>query len=141
MKQYQELIQNALLGVVKEILKSVAQEGLSGEQHFYITFDTRPAAVEIPAFLKQRYPDQMTIVLQHQFDELNVTDDSFSVLLSFNGKPERLVIPFGSILTFADPSQQFALQFMPTLGPEKKHNEEPAQPAQVISLDAIRKKQ
>ena len=107
MKQYQQMIQSALLGVVKEILKQVAQEGLTGDMHFYITFNTTSEGVVIPEFLKQRYPQEMTIVLQHQFDDLTVKDDVFSVLLSFNGKPERLTIPFKAISSFADPSEQF----------------------------------
>ena len=138
MKQYQEMIQTALLGVVKQILEQVAEEGLIGEKHFYISFKTTADGVIIPDFLKQRYPDEMTIVLQHQFDDLKINDDKFSVLLAFNGKPERLTIPFASILTFADPSEQFALQFMPALMNEKKQDAN--KPAEVIDLAAMRDK-
>ena len=138
MKQYQEMIQHALLGVVKQILQQVADEGLTGERHFYISFKTTGNGVIVPEFLKANYPEEMTIVLQHQFDELKVNDDGFSVLLSFNGKPERLTIPFSSILTFADPSEQFALQFMPALMQEKKPAKD--KPAEVIDLAAIRDK-
>lgn len=143
MEKYQKLIQKALLGVVKDVLSDTAKDGLKGNSHFYITFDTSTQGVSIPAFLKERYPNEMTIVLQHQFDELKVEEDSFSVLLSFNGKPERLIVPFKALLGFADPSEQFALQFMPALMHDKK---EPAveikqqHPAEVIDLAAMRAK-
>ena len=140
MKQYQQMIQSALLGVVKEILKQVAQEGLTGDMHFYITFNTTSEGVVIPEFLKQRYPQEMTIVLQHQFDDLTVKDDVFSVLLSFNGKPERLTIPFKAISSFADPSEQFVLQFIPSLTEENKTHENKTEKAQIIDLASMRNK-
>ena len=140
MKQYQQMIQSALLGVVKEILEQVACEGLTGDTHFYITFNTKCMGVIIPEFLKQRYPEEMTIVLQHQFDELTVEENAFSVLLSFNGRPERLTIPFKSILSFADPSEQFALQFMPSLMEENKPQEPKPEKAEIIDLASIRDK-
>ena len=141
MEEYQNLVQDALLGVVRSILKEVQENGLQGEQHFFITFKTQAGGVKIPAFLKERYPEEMTIVLQHQFDDLLVEDDYFSVLLSFNGRPERLKIPFKSLLTFADPSEQFILQFAPALMEEKKPSKkEPHAPAEVIDLASLRKK-
>ena len=105
MEKYQKLVQEALLGVVRSVLKDVSENGLQGEQHFFITFRTQADGVHIPKSMKERYPDEMTIVLQHQFDDLKVEDDSFSVLLSFSGKPERLIVPFKSLLGFVDPSE------------------------------------
>ena len=141
MEEYQNLIQEALLGVVRKILKKTADEGLAEPHHFYITFQTTNEGVKIPSFLKERFPNEMTIVLQYQFDELIVEEDFFSVLLSFNGRPEKLVIPFKSLLTFADPSQEFVLRFMPALMKEKKPMP-PAdtKPAEVIDLAAMRNK-
>ena len=141
MEEYQKLIQEALLGVVRKILTKTSQEGLQDSHHFYISFHTDYTGVEIPLFLKERFPKEMTIVLQYQFDELVVEDDFFSVLLSFNGRPEKLVVPFKSLISFADPSEEFMLQFMPSLMNEKKKTEhETEQVAQVIDLEAIRNK-
>lgn len=109
--KYDELVQNALRGVVRDLLRQVAENGLPGAHHFYIAFKTRAPNVEIPEHLKQRYPDDMTIVVQHRFWGLEVYDDYFAIGLSFNHKPERLVIPFDAIIGFVDPSVQFALQF------------------------------
>ena len=140
MEEYQKLIQEALLGVVRTILKKVQEEGLQEPHHFFISFRTDAEGVVIPDFLKARYPKEMTIVLQHQFDDLNVESDSFSVLLSFHGKPERLTVPFKALQGFADPSEQFALQFMPSLMQEKPAPKKPDKPAQVIDLAALRNK-
>ena len=140
MEEYQKLVQEALLGVVHSILKNAANDGLQGEQHFFITFRTQAPNVVIPTFLKERYPDEMTIVLQHQFDDLKVEEDNFSVLLSFNGKPERLIVPFKAILNFADPSAQFALQFMPALMEEKQTQKENHGTAEIIDLASLRSK-
>ena len=141
MKGYQELIQDALLGVVRKILQETASEGLFDPHHFYITFQTKTQGVQIPHFLKDRFPSEMTIVLQYQFDELTVEDDFFSVLLSFNGRPEKLVIPFKSIISFADPSEEFMLQFMPAVMNEKKEQQtEENKHAEVIDLASIRNK-
>ena len=141
MKEYQKLIQEALLGVVRQILQKTAKEGLSDPHHFYISFQTTAEQVQIPTFLKDRFPNEMTIVLQYQFDELIVEEDFFSVLLSFNGKPEKLIVPFKSILSFADPSQEFMLQFMPALMTEKKNKSvEQDKPAEIIDLAAMRNK-
>jgi hypothetical protein len=109
------MVEEALRGVVRQTLIEVAQHGLPSEHHFYVTFDTTHKVVEIPDYLRQRYPSEMTIVLQHQFYGLKITDSQFSVTLSFNNTPERLVIPFEAIRIFADPSVSFALQFE---GPE-----------------------
>ncbi len=108
---YDELVQNALKGVVKEVLQQVEKNGLQNEHHFYIAFRTQADGVEIPKHLIERYPDEITIVLQHRFWGLKVYDDRFEVGLSFNRKPEHLKIPFDAIIAFVDPSAQFSLQF------------------------------
>lgn len=108
---YDALVQNALRGVVKEILERTAQDGLPGDHHFYVAFRTRAEGVELADHLRARYPDEMTIVLQHKFWGLKVYDDRFEVGLSFHQNPEHLVIPFDAIVGFVDPSVQFALQF------------------------------
>lgn len=108
---YERLVEGALRNVVKECLFLLqAQEDL-GEHHFYITFSTRHKGVEIPSYLHDEYPDEMTIVLQHQFWDLQISEKKFSVMLSFNQKSERLVIPFDAITGFADPSVNFGLRF------------------------------
>ena len=109
--RYDRMVEEALRGVVRQTLIEVAQTGLPADHHFYVTFETAHKGVEIPEYLRQRYPSEMTIVLQHQFYGLKVTDSQFSVTLSFNNTPERLVIPFNAIRIFADPSVSFALQF------------------------------
>ncbi len=110
---YDDLVQDALRGVVRELLRRVAEDGLPGQHHFYIAFATRYPGVVMPEDLKERYPEDMTIVLQHRFWDLAVHDDRFEVGLSFNRKPAHLVIPFKAILGFVDPYAQFALQFEP----------------------------
>jgi hypothetical protein len=109
--RYDLMIEAALRDVVRETIVTVAQSGLPGEHHFYITFLTNFPGVEIPDYLRKQYPDEMTIVLQYQFFGLKLEDDNFSVTLSFNNVKEHLVIPIESITTFADPSVNFALQF------------------------------
>ena len=109
--RYDVLVEDALRGVVSKVLQTVAEQGLNGEQHFYITFRTADSGVEVPEYLRKRYPAEMTIVLQYQFYGLEITDEYFTVTLTFNNVPERLVIPFASITVFADPSVNFALQF------------------------------
>ena len=109
--RYDILAQDALRGVVCRVLTDVAKKGMPGEHHFFISFATRAAGVRISDRLRAQYPEEMTIVLQHQFWDLTVTDESFEVGLSFNGVPERLTVPLLAIVGFADPSVQFALQF------------------------------
>ena len=136
----------------------MAAAGLPGDHHFYLTFRTTDPGVEIPGHLAEQYPDEMTIVLQHQFEDLEVTDAAVSVTLSFNSAKERLNIPFSAVSTFADPSVNFALQFQPaTEGgepveaaerlsvPEPEPEEEPAPIAaeaggKIVTLDQFRKK-
>lgn len=111
MIRYDVLAQEAFRGLVKKVLAEVAHAGLPGEHHFYIIFDTRAPGVRISARLKERYPDEMTIVIQHQYWELVVNETSFEIGLSFSGVPEKLVIPFASVRGFFDPSVEFAVQF------------------------------
>ena len=161
--RYDVLARDALRGVLRQVLKDAAEQGLPGEHHFYITFISTAEGVKISARLLSQYPTEMTVILQHQFWDLIVTDDRFEVGLSFNGIPERLVIPFNSIKSFFDPSVQFGLQFEPseettdaasptaeplvTAGTASVDGDvtgnEPPQPsegAEVVRLDRFRKK-
>jgi uncharacterized protein len=109
--RYDLLTQDALRGVIRTVLTDAATKGLPGEHHFFITFDTRAEGVEISPRLKASYPQEMTIVLQHQFWDLKVTEDDFEVGLAFNGIPERLHVPLKAVKAFHDPAVQFGLQF------------------------------
>eukprot|EP00903_Cladosiphon_okamuranus_P001959 g1957.t1 len=111
--RYDILIQDALRGAVKKILAEVGRTGLPGDHHFYIAFDTNAPGVRISQRLKERYPQEMTIVLQHQFWDLAIGEHAFEVGLSFGGVPEKLLVPFSAIKGFFDPSVQFALEFDP----------------------------
>jgi hypothetical protein len=109
---YEALAQEAMRGVVRQVLTRVAKAGgLPGDHHFYISFDTGLPGVVLSKRLKEKYPDEMTIVLQHRFWDLLVTDERFEVKLTFDGIPERLVIPFQAIKVFFDPSVRYGLQF------------------------------
>jgi len=109
--RYDILARDALRGVLRQVLSDVAVHGLPGDHHFYVTFATESEGVKISPRLQAQYPQEITIVLQHQFWDLRVTDELFEVGLSFNGIPERLVVPFSAIKSFFDPSVQFGLQF------------------------------
>ena len=109
--RYDLLVRDALRGVVRRVLADVAREGLSGEHHLYISFNTGAQGVRISPRLRAQYPQEMTVVLQHQFWDLVVTEIAFEVGLAFNGVPEKLVVPFDAIKGFADPSVQFGLEF------------------------------
>jgi hypothetical protein len=110
--RYDLLTQQALRGVVRNVLAEVTKkQSLPGEHHFYISFDTKAEGVRLSQRLRAQYPEEMTIILQHQFWDLNVSDDRFEVGLSFGGIPERLTVPFEAINGFFDPSVQFGLQF------------------------------
>ena len=108
---YQALVHKALRGALREILLMLHKHGLKGEQHYYITFKTEFEGVEVPKRLKAQYPREMTIVIQHRFWDLKIHKDRFEIGLSFNQKPEHLVIPFEAITSLVDPSVRFALQF------------------------------
>jgi uncharacterized protein len=109
--RYDLLTQHALRGVVRDVLTDAAKKGLPGDHHFYISFDTQAEGVRISERLRAQYPQEMTIILQHQFWDLSVDDDGFEVGLSFGGIPEKLAVPFEAIRGFFDPSVQFGLQF------------------------------
>src|SRR5690606_16149226 len=109
--RYDLLTQEALRGVLRKVLSDVAARGLPGDHHFFISFDTRADGVKMSDRLRAKYPEELTIVLQHQFWDLAVGDDGFDVGVSFNGIPERLSVPFAAIKGFFDPSVQFGLQF------------------------------
>lgn len=142
---YSAIMNEALLDVVRRVLDDVAKNGLRGENHFYITAVTHHIGVMLPHHLRAKHPDTITIVLQHQYSDLRVSEDGFGVTLTFQGKPERLYFPFRSLVHFRDPSEPlFALQFeVVTNDPDdnepfqKSANNE--QKADVISLDAFRK--
>jgi len=154
---YEALMQDAMRGVVRAALTQAASpRGLPGKHHFYITFRTHAMGVIIPEHLSARYPDEMTIVLEHQFWDLEVHPDRFRVILKFNGQPHPIVIPYQAISRFFDPSVKFGLQFeqaQPELaqravgevrGAAPSVESDDAAPAQdagaVVSLDAFRKK-
>lgn len=164
---YPGFIDDAMRGVVRRALAQVAKEGLPGNHHFYISFATRYPGVQISPALKEKHPQEITIVIQYQFWDLEVYDTYFSVMLSFNSTPEKLVVPFNALTAFADPSIKFGLQFhaqsteTPDFSHEnitgsdipsetsfdastpQAHNQEQQSvnlSAEVISLDAFRKK-
>jgi hypothetical protein len=112
--RYDVLARDALRGVLRRVLADAAAHGLPGDHHFFITFLSRADGVKLSPRLLAQYPDEMTIILQHQFWDLVVTDDHFEVGLSFGGTPERLIVPFSAIKSFFDPSVQFGLQFEPS---------------------------
>lgn len=152
---YEGLTRAALLGVVREALK-VAERGLPGEHHFYISFKSQARGVELPAVLVERYPDEITIVLQHQYEGLKVREDGFQVRLHFGGTPYQLRVPFAALTRFYDPSVRFALPFevdedllAPSEPPPAAADAAPdadaapaapSTPGQVVSLDAFRRK-
>ncbi|SEH32567.1 SspB family protein [Magnetospirillum fulvum] len=164
--RYDKMVEEALRGVVRESLAFAAEHGLPGDHHFYITFRTHLPGVAVPDYARARHPDEMTIVLQHQYWDLDVDETGFAVTLSFSGKSERLVIPFSAITGFADPSAKFGLQFQgipgqddededfdddesdgPKAAPEAGAPPAPASPAsgddgdgKVVTLDRFRKK-
>jgi len=109
--RYDLLVQDALKGVVRKVLGDAAKHGLSGEHHFYVSFRTDFPGVRISNRLREKYPQDMTIVLQHQYWDLSVTESGFEVGLSFSGVPERLVVPYDAVIGFFDPSVQFGLKF------------------------------
>ena len=111
--RYDVLARDALRGVLRRVLTDAAEHGLPGEHHFFITFLSTADGVKLSPRLLAQYPEEMTVILQHQFWDLTVTEDRFEVGLSFGGIPERLVVPFNSIKSFFDPSVQFGLQFEP----------------------------
>jgi hypothetical protein len=162
--RYDVLARDALRGVLRRVLADAAEHGLPGEHHFFITFLSTAEGVKLSARLLAQYPEEMTVILQHQFWDLVVTEDRFEVGLSFGGVPERLAVPFNAIKSFFDPSVQFGLQFEPSdaaaelpatnlpvpapsalaaPAPSAENQDQPAKPgegAEVVRLDRFRKK-
>lgn len=112
---YEQLVQDSLRNVIRTVLSNTAKSGLIGSHHFYISFATNHPDVDIPNFLKEEYPEEVTIVLQYEFWDLEVENDFFSVTLCFNNIDERLTIPFSAVISFVDPSVKFGLQFTPSI--------------------------
>ena len=108
---YGQLVESALRGVVREALRRVAKSGLPGDHHFYITCRTKDPGVQLPPYLREQYPEEVTLVMQHQYWDLVVEDERFGVTLSFGGRNERILVPFSAVTAFADPSIDFGLQF------------------------------
>ena len=147
---YGTLMHRAMRTLIFDVLKDVEESGLPGEHHFFITFDTTVEGVEISEWLRKRYPEEMTIVIQHWFDGLNVKDDGFDITLNFGDQPESLVVPFLAILTFVDPSVEFGLRFeqneddeQPKFSEMEKANDQEKKSSKkkgdVVSLDSFRK--
>lgn len=158
---YNRLVDGALRTVVRQALRRAARDGLPGAHHFYVSFRTADPGVVIPEYLRTKYPEEMTIVIQHQFWGLEVTEEAFEVTLSFRKSPERLRVSFAALTGFFDPSVQFGLQFKPGEGGEaataqvsRPALDAPAKPAaiaapaaadkpeagKVVTLDQFRKK-
>lgn len=145
---YGNLMHKAMRGLIQTVLNDVAANGLPGEHHFFITFDTKVEGVEMADWLRARYPGEMTVVMQHWFDDLKVTDEGFSITLNFGNNPERMTIPFDAMRTFVDPSVEFGLRFE-THGDDDEDDEDddgpeddptpPHQDAQIVRLDKFRK--
>lgn len=139
--RYDILVQDALRGVIRKVLSEVAKAGLPGEHHFFITFLTNASGVKVSPRLKERYPEQMTIVLQHQFWDLNVSENGFEVSLSFGDVPERLIVPFSAVQVFYDPTAAFEAAFdlpsdLPISDNDSAHNSDAHQtePAELAIL-------
>jgi hypothetical protein len=133
---YQALLDAALRGVVRDALHRIEQQGLIGNHHFYLTFKTTYPGVDIPSFLVEQYPDEMTIILQHQFWGLKVRDDVFEVALTFRKLPATLVIPFQALTKFFDPGVPFGLEFKTTDAEGKPFVAKPADPAPQTATEA-----
>ncbi len=127
---YEALQQDALRGIVRAALQQIAKTGLPGEHHFYVSFSTQAPGAILSKRLKEKYPTEMTIVLQHRFWDLIVSEERFEVKLSFDGVPERLVVPFSAIKVFIDPSVHFGLQF------DEPGEKTSAQPRRTMTMDA-----
>lgn len=149
---YGNLMHRAMRGLIRDVLLDVQSNGLPGQHHFFITFDTMHPDVEIADWLSDRYPDEMTIVMQHWYDNLEVAEDGFSVTLNFGDNPEPLYIPFDAIRTFVDPSVEFGLTFKTQedtgdddddeeapMDEDVPHEDEKPREADIVSLDSFRK--
>jgi len=152
---YGNLMHRAMRGLIQQVLTDVQKNGLPGEHHFFVTFDTMHPDVEIADWLSDRYPGEMTVVIQHWFDNLEVTNEGFTISLNFGDNPETLYIPYDAIKTFVDPSVEFGLRFetqededaevvdieeapMDEMVEPEDHDDTPKE-AEVVSLDQFRK--
>jgi len=143
---YGTLMHRAMRGLIQTVLRDVADNGLPGAHHFFITFDTTHPGVAIADWLKARYPSEMTVVIQHWYENLNVDDDGFSITLNFGNQPEPLVIPFDAVRTFVDPSVEFGLRFESHEDDDDDEDDDdgdddpdPPREAEVVRLDKFRK--
>jgi uncharacterized protein len=145
---YGNLMHRAMRGLIRDVMEQIADSGLPGAHHFFITLNTRHAGVMMADWLRDRYPDEITIVIQHWYDNLNVDDDGFAITLNFGNQPEPLYIPFDAISTFVDPSVEFGLKFETQADDDDDEEEieddeveetEPPKPGEVVSLDKFRK--
>jgi len=153
---YGNLMHDAMRGLIRNVLLDVAAHGLPGNHHFFITFDTAHPDAELADWLSDRYPGEMTVVMQHWYDNLEVTEEGFSITLNFGDAPEPLYIPYDAIRTFVDPSVEFGLRFEQQEGEEEdadaptpallqEHEdeleveEETPKDAEIVSLDSFRK--
>ena len=143
---YGNLMHRAMRGLIQTVLSDVSKNGLPGAHHFFITFDTNTDGVEMADWLRSRYPDEMTVVIQNWFEDLAVTNDGFSITLNFGDNPEHLVIPFDAVRTFVDPSVEFGLRFEQHEEDDSEDGEDdpdddppPQQDAQIVRLDKFRK--
>ena len=107
---YQQWVEEALTGILRRALQQAEEHGLAGEHHYYINFNTRAEGVDMPPFLRAQYPEEITIVLQHQFEDLHVEEDGFRVALYFSGRRQALFVPFSAVVSFADPAVDFGIQ-------------------------------
>jgi hypothetical protein len=144
---YGNLMHRAMRGLIQEVLTDVAANGLPGAHHFFITFDTTHPEARLAGWLRERYPSEMTVVMQHWYEALDVGDDGFGITLNFGDAPERLVIPYDAIRTFVDPSVEFGLRFETQESDADDDDEEeedspepdPHDGGEVVSLDKFRK--
>ncbi|MDP3194667.1 SspB family protein [Tabrizicola sp.] len=145
---YGNLMHRAMRGLIQSVLAEVAENGLPGAHHFFITFDTTHPDVQMADWLKERYPTEMTVVIQHWYENLVVTDEGFSITLNFGNNPEPMVIPFDALRTFVDPSVEFGLRFETQEQDDDEDDEDVEieveedpvrQDAEIVSLDQFRK--
>ena len=141
---YGNLMLRAMRSLIQTVLRDVAANGLPGAHHFFITFDTKVEGVQMASWLRARYPGEMTVVIQHWFDNLTVTDEGFTITLNFGDNPEPLFIPFDAMRTFVDPSVEFGLKFETHDDDEEEDEDDPEddpppQDAQIVRLDKFRK--
>ena len=148
---YPRIIQEALRDVVRRVLAQVAEHGLPGDHHFLIAFRTNHSGVRVPQFLRDMYPDEIKVMLQHQFWDLAVDEEMFSVTLSFNAARQRLTVPFAAVTAFVDPSVELVLRFeppaqpaapvaVPEIPPQAADPDAPAHSAEVLRFDPSRRK-